>query len=265
MILQKIREMFLNTKKFLYFAFLIFLSFSLFSQESSLKESVDSENKLRLMTFEDEYFIPEKKDGESVLINKAGKSASRSFYDEANRIIKKEIWQISDARNSRLSEVEIYEYEDSSDNVSKKTYKTDMSEEITFYNKNGFPVLSELYFFKESEQKGKEEPEKIKYLFSKRSLSYDSENRVLKEEVTQDKKTELKIISYHEDKDIPPDFECYENETLKKKVIYSSVSTYVEELFFDSSYSVKSYFNDGRRKKDEYFQNGKLIRTKKYE
>ena len=112
MILQKIKEMFLNTKKFLYFTFLIFLSFSLFSQENSLKESVDSENKLRLMTFEDEYFIPEKKDGESVLINKAGKSASRSFYDEANRIIKKEIWQISDARNSRLSEVEIYEYED---------------------------------------------------------------------------------------------------------------------------------------------------------
>ena len=83
--------------------------------------------------------------------------------------------------------------------------------------------------------------------------------------MTQDKKTELKIISYHEDKDIPPDFECYENGTLKKKVIYSSVSTYVEELFFDSSYSVKSYFNDGRRKQDVYFQNGKLIRTKKYE
>lgn len=255
----------MKNKKFLFFTFSVFIFFSLSAEDVSLKESVDSENRLRLMTYEDEYFIPEEKNGDSVLINKAGKIASRSFYDGSNRIIKKEIWQISDARNSQLSEVEIFEYEDSSDNVSRKIYKTDMSEEITSYNKNGFPVLSELYYFNDGEKVNGEETEKTKYLFSKRSVSYDSENRVLTEELTQDKKIDLKKYSYNEDKDIPPDFESYENGILTKKVIHSSASSYVEEIFFDSSYSVKSYFDDGNRKKDEYFQNGKLIRTKKYE
>lgn len=255
----------MNNKKILNFIFSVFLSFFLFAEESSFIESVDSQNRLRLMTYEDEFFIPEKKENDSVLINKAGKTVNRSFYDELNRLTKKEIWEIPDARNSKMTVSECYEYEGNSDQIFKKTVTTDLSEEITDYNNKGLPVLTELYYFKDGEPVQEGEPEKIRYLFSTRKISYDEKDRVLSDSLSDEKNTRLKKYNYHEDENVPADFESFENGKLVKRIVYDASSTYFEEVFFDSSYSVKTFFEEGNRVKDEYYMNGKILRTKEYE
>lgn len=252
-------------KRFFIPVILFSLIFAGFAEENILNESVDSQNRLRLMTYEDEYFISEAKNENTVLINKAGQTASRSYYDDLSRIIKNETWNISDARKSKIVLVEVFEYDGSSDFVSKKTSVTDTSEEVTVYASNGLPRKTELFYFKDGETNAEGETEKIKYLFSQQNIIYDEEDRVVSEEVKGENFSGLKKYIYNEDSDIPPDFENYENGKLIKRIQYSGKSDYSEEIFFDSSYYVKSYFEEGTRKRDEYFQNGKLLRSKIYE
>jgi len=253
-------------KKKYFLSFILFsLIFTIHGEGTVSEESVDSKNRLRLMTYEDEFFVPEEKKENTVLINKAGRNAIRTYYDEQSRVSKKETWEITDARNSRMVTVEFYEYEGNTDRIIKTTLMTDTSEEVTAFNEKGFPVVSEVFYFKDGEVKDNDEVEKIKYLFSKKSVSYDDKDRVVSETVTLEKKSQSKKYSYHEDSDIPADFESYENNRLQRKVMFVSADTYSEEVYFDSSYSVKSYFEEGKRIKDEYFQKGKLLRTKVYE
>lgn len=256
--------------KTLFFLFLFSGTISsLFAQE----EFLDSKNRLREMTFEDEIFIPEIKNAETVLINKAGNIVSREFYDKSNRLVKKEDWEISEASESKVVRFETYDYFEGSDIVQRKSVITSDSEIKYEFNKDGKPKREDTYVLWEDEE--------TKEVLKKRTVSslwtYDTKNRLLVEKVVSyhyaDEKSlkyekttsEQKQYSYHEDSETPPDFSVFINGIKKSMTLYSGKNDYRTDLFFDEGYVVRTYFVEGIRRKEEIYENGKLQRQKEYE
>lgn len=247
------------------------VSFSAFSEEYS-----DSSNKLRLMTFEDEVFIPEERNTQTVIINKADSKAVREYYDEYQRLVKKETWLISDAKKSKPVTIELFSYGKTSGRILSKKTISEESEESVTYGENGLPSSSEFVKFSET-AKENQAPEKVPYLVYSKAWKYDKKDRLIYENHVSykyadenyskysERKLKEKKLKYHEDEEIPPDSELYENGKLTSSVTYESKGTYINSLVFDSGYTVKSYFVNDRRVKDEYFQNGNLLRSKEYE
>ena len=64
---------------------------------------------------------------------------------------------------------------------------------------------------------------------------------------------------------IPPDYKFYENDILKMQNIYSAEKgTYISWVYFDEKLSVKTYYEEDVRVRDEYYNQGRLFRTKIY-
>ena len=69
-----------------------------------------------------------------------------------------------------------------------------------------------------------------------------------------------------EENEIPPDSKYYENNVLKMKKIYTAQKgAYYTWVYFDENLAVKTYYEDDIRVRDEFYNNGKLFRTKTYE
>lgn len=267
--------------KYLFCIFLIFFSnvFLLISEEKfekkeMPKEYIDSDLQLRNMTFDSEIFIPEVRGTETILINSFENKAVRDFFDENNRLVKKEVWEISDVKSSYPVQIIYFKYSDSGLLVSKNILKDDMEEHVE-YDSEGLPVLLEEFNFAEVTKNDK--TENIKYKVHSESWKYDKEKRIesfekkIFEYGNENYKKPIKSFLeekkyfYHEDSEIPADQEIYENGNLQKKIIYSTKTNYITELFFESDYVVKTFYQDDRRVRDEYFLDGKLLRSKDYE
>lgn len=258
------------TKKIVSAFFILFSVACVFAQEDT-----DSSNRLRRMIFEEEIFIPEEKEETTVLINKAENKAVREFYDQKSRIVKREVWHLSDARQSKTLSTEFLTYKKNSDVLESKRIITEEAEELIKYNEKGQELSSEIKHLALISKDGTEE--KIFYPYLNRYWKYDKEGRSVYEGTVTfnytnenfskytGKNTKEKKISYSENPDVPPDEEILENGTLLHRTKYESKGTYVTETFFDSDYTVKSFYENDRRIKDEYFLEGKLLRVKKYE
>lgn len=241
-----------------------------------ISEAVDSKNLLRNLTLDGEIFIPETRDSETVLIHSTEKETSRTFYDSLNRVVRKEIWKITSAKDSKRIRIEYYEYNGNSNLLKGKTIITEDSEENFIYSNAGFLVLNELFNFVETSGSEKNAKEKLQYAVSKKAWKYDSENRVVSEtqvnyvyknndyKKAAEKKSSRKKYFYHEDSEIPPDTETYENGIIQKRVLYETAGDYTAEIFFDHGYVVKSYYENNQRRKDEFFQDGSFVRSKEY-
>ena len=65
---------------------------------------------------------------------------------------------------------------------------------------------------------------------------------------------------------IPPDSKYYENNVLKMHNVYTDQKgNWVSTVYFDENLSVKTYYEDYIRVRDEYYNRGRLFRTKVYE
>ena len=62
-----------------------------------------------------------------------------------------------------------------------------------------------------------------------------------------------------------PDYYYYENDDLRMQTLYSSAEDYVTTMIFDDNFVVESYYQAFKRKKDLFYVNGRLRRTKVYE
>ena len=110
-----------------------------------------------------------------------------------------------------------------------------------------------------------------------KDLKYDEENRVLKDEQKEysyknsdySNTPELFTRRYeytYNDYSSEADSKYYENNILKMKIQYTAQKgTYNSWIYFDSAFSVKTYYEDDLRVRDEYYNNGQLFRTKVYE
>ena len=238
-----------------------------FSQEKADTIIHDKNNKLKFYEFENEIFAPQYQNGNLINIHANGNYIDRYFYDDNYHLIKKENWNIPSVQGAKLEKTEEYEYYQDSNVISKKTVTTSAAFEKLTYSKTAKILTSEKYAITEGKNQ----------ITSKRKLSYDSEDRLVSDSLTEyfyaDK--EYKELDYsftkkydyeYNEGEIPPDFKYYENDVLKMLNKYSSEKgKYVSEIFFDKNFSVKTYYENDVRVKDVFYNGGKITREKLYD
>ena len=229
-------------------------------------------NELRFYEFQNEVLTPQIREDGYVIIHSTDGRVMRNFYNFDYQLVKKEEWNIRSASDAKKLKTEAYTYSEESGKLSQKEISTEDSVEKVSYNDAAYPLLSKKYTVKDSKQ----------YIMMERSWAYDEENRVIKDEQKEyyykdsnykKSKPEVFIRKYEyqynddfEDDEIPADFKYYENNVLKMQNKYSSEKgNYVSWIYFDDILAVKTYYEDQVRVRDEYYNYGKLYRTKTYE
>lgn len=223
---------------------------------------IDRLNELKILEFEKELFIP----NDEVIIEKNEKSVSKSYYDDLYRVIKKEHWSIGKLLDSKIIKTELFEYYDDTLVSKSKTEITEAEKIVSVFNKNGFVEKIEEYSIFENQN----------YLISETNLSYDEKDRINEktetkyiydEEYKMKPTVNTKRFVYHnkENEELPADYEYFENDILKIKVVYSETKgNFTQEIFFDNM-SVKSFYEDNLLKKDIYYIDGVEKRVVNYE
>lgn len=238
-----------------------------FNQEKADTIIHDKNNKLKFYEFENEIFAPQYQNGNLISIHANGNYIDRYFYDDNYHLVKKENWNIPSVQGAKLEKTEKYEYYPDSNVISKKTISTPASLENLTYSETSKILTSEKYAI----------AEEINQITSKRKFSYDSEDRLISDSLTEYfyKDKEYKELDYsftkkydyaYNEGEIPPDFKYYENGVLKMLNKYSSEKgKYVSEIFFDKTFSVKTYYENDVRVKDIFYSGGKVTREKLYD
>lgn len=224
-------------------------------------------DQLSFYEFDNEILAPKQTSEGLVIVKSSGQNISRSFYNLQYQLYKKEEWQIKSVKDAQLIKTENFTFSQETGKVIKKKIITDSTVENISYNTEGNPSSSEKY----AVVKGKN------YILQERSWTYDSENRVLTDLQTEYnyKDENYKKLDYsfkkkyeysYNAEEIPPDVTYYENGLLKMKNLYTTVKgQYCSWVYFDENLSIKSYYEDDIRVRDEYFNGGRLIRTKLYD
>ncbi|MCR4735389.1 MAG: hypothetical protein K5829_10350 [Treponema sp.] len=229
------------------------------TEEKDEEEFIYNGEYLGAMKFKDELFLPPQEKSENYLIHSNGKNVTRSFYDDFQRLKKKEYWTVSDFTNARLLKSEAYEFlSDESRSPSRKILVKDDVTQTFFYNEKALCVRREVFTTIDEKE----------ILTSRTDLTYNSEDKLLSEKVqeySEDKKfTKMRKFVYN-NKGLPPDTFYYENEVLKLRTSYSAEKNYISKIFFEDDYSVTSTYVDGIRVKDVYTLGKKVLRVKVYE
>ena len=238
-----------------------------FNQEKADTIIHDKNNKLKFYEFENEIFEPQYQNGNLINIHANGNYIDRYFYNDNYQLVKKENWNIPSVQGAKLEKTEKYEYYPDSNVISKKTITTLESQENLTYSETSKILTSEKYAIAEEKNQ----------ITSKRKFSYDSEDRLISDSLTEYfyKDKEYKELDYsftkkydyaYNEGEIPPDFKYYENGVLKMLNKYSSEKgKYVSEIFFDKTFSVKTYYENDVRVKDIFYSGGKVTREKLYD
>ena len=238
-----------------------------FNQEKADTIIHDKNNKLKFYEFENEIFEPQYQNGNLINIHANGNYIDRYFYNDNYQLVKKENWNIPSVQGAKLEKTENYEYYPDSNVISKKTITTLESQENLTYSETSKILTSEKYAIDEEKNQ----------ITSKRKFTYDSEDRLISDSLTEYfyKDKEYKELDYsftkkydyaYNEGEIPPDFKYYENGVLKMLNKYSSEKgKYVSEIFFDKTFSVKTYYENDVRVKDIFYSGGKVTREKVYD
>ena len=238
-----------------------------FQEEKKGQIKTEKNDYLKFFEFDDETFSQQRVNGKLILIHSSRNSVTRNFYNENYLLEKRESWNIGSAENASLQKTERFEYyKDSSLISSKKITEKDFTERVS-YNAQGKPVKSERYAIAEDKER----------IVSKRNISYNSEGKILSDELTDyvykgkdyselDYSFVKKYTYSYNGDEIPPDFLYYENGVLKMQNKYSTTKgTYTSRIYFDDDFSVKTYYENELRVKDTYYSGNKILREKLYE
>ena len=231
-----------------------------FQAEEKTESYVLSDNAMSSMQFEKEIFIPPQDRGDNTIIHASNGRVVRSFYDNFERLIKKEEWKIKSLTDSVLNKTEAYDFaSDEARTPSTKTVTEEKISRVYYYNEKA--LCERVFEYKVLEQE--------RILDSKTEFTYNDEGKILSEEAfdysEKTASSKKRVFSYNKTDEIPPDSYYYENGILKMSTVYSSEKNYVSKIFFDDSYSVTTYYEDGIRVKDVYIFDGEVLRVKNYE
>lgn len=228
---------------------------------------IDSKNRLKNLEYGQEIFVTQKTNEKEIIIHADGTKVVRNIYDLQFRLVQKEIWEISGIKDSKLVLKEVFEYEGTTNIVKNRAVKSEDTEKNIIYNENGLPQKNQTYsIFGEK-----------KLLQSETIWKYNKDGKITEEENIEykyiDEKLESKsakkqVFIYNDSdgkKELPPDYEYYENDVLKMRTEYSSKSDYVTKIYFDDGFVVSAYYKDNVKIKDVYSINGLVKRTKIYE
>ncbi len=254
-----------------------------FEQARQGKVLSGKNNEMRFFEFDNEILAPQYTDDGLVIVCSIDGNVIRNYYNPSYRIYKKEEWQIKSASDAKKLRTENFIYDETTEKIKNKEIYTSDSTEYVSYDENASPVLSKKYVLDKEKE----------YILMERSWTYDNQNRVTKDtqkdytykESDYKKKPEIfeKRYEYfyndwpvnenteetgadNEQEEIPPDLKYYENNVLKIYYKYTfEKGKYFCWIYFDQNLSVKTYYEDSIKVRDEFFNNGTLFRTKTYE
>ena len=246
--------------------------------ESVEKRLLDAYNRLKVMEFESEIFIPSKginADSASVLVHYSKKAAVRLFYDDLYRLTKKEYWKMESVESAELSGTEKYSYEGESKKPYEKIIESDNAIFVSKLNENGLVIRTEKYA-SEAGSLNSVYPERVegKGPIQTTVWTYDDKNRITSETVTEGKLVKKQVFAYknqisdatdESSEELPPDYEYYENGVLVTKTEYLKKGYYSTSIWFDSTNSVRTDYENYVKVRDVYFTNGVEKRVKNYE
>jgi len=233
---------------------------------------INQNQQLVFSEYDDEIVYTEKEDNRQIIIYANKKNVIRNFYDEEYRLEKKENWEISDVKNSKLLKSEVYEYKEGEYKPFSKKIETEKTvEKLTFNNKG---LVSESQEFKIIDSKN--------YITAKTEWTYNSDLKISEinkieyvydtEDSKKYKKTLKKkyVYKYHPknetDEEIKPDYSYFEDGELKIKETNSSEKgKYSVLVNFDRHRSVETYYENYLKKKEVFLTDGKNIRVKNYD
>jgi len=234
---------------------------------------------LRRFSYNGEIFSLSRFDNKNVLTNTSVDKIVRRIFDDDYKIIGKEVFNIpKHALDLKMKEKTVYEYNDD-ENFLSKVFTEDLSgktEKEIIYNKDGNPVKETMYHFEIENNDTSENEKKYvklmdyqkiweyndeKYLTKYTNNQYFSENQDLKTRTSVKKQvTEYKHNSFNKD-----DVYFYEDEKLRGKTIYTDTDDYLQYLFFDDDFCVKSEYSDGIKILEVILLNDKEIRRREFE
>ena len=243
--------------------------------ESVEKRLVDSYNRLKVMEFESEIFIPSAgvlDQSSSVLVHYSKKAAVRLFYDNLYRLTKKEYWKMESVENAALTVTEKYSYEGESKKPYEKIIESESAIFVSKLNENGLVIRTEKY-----DSAGSLSTKAGSLSMSKGPVqttvwTYDDKKRITSEAVTEGKLVKKQVFDYSKIKEsgenaeeLPPDYEYYENGVLVTKTEYIKKGFYSTTIWFDSINSVRTDYENYVKVRDVYYANGVERRVKNYE
>ena len=250
-----------------------------FEEAKEGKVITGKNNELRFYEFDKEILAPQFTADGLVVVHSNDSSVTRNFYDLKYQLVKKEEWTIKSASDAKKLKTEEFVYSEENGKVIKKDIVTEKTRESVLYNAEGLPSASKKYAVEDDKN----------YILMERTWAYNEQNKVIKDVQNEylyksndySDKPELFSRRYEytfndtvnqneegetEENEIPPDSKYYENNVLKMKKIYTAQKgAYYTWVYFDENLAVKTYYEDDIRVRDEFYNNGKLFRTKTYE
>ena len=233
------------------------------------KRILDAKNRLKIMEYNSEVFLPVSNKNNSVMVHLFGTRAVRYFYDSSFRLVKKEVWTITDIKDSKIDSREIYSYDDATGKILRRESSSATKSAVLEYDTAGNLIKAENYILNNEE----------KLLNSRTDWTYDKQKRLVMEEKVEnyyEGKEIIKSISKKEvygyrpgtEKDGTENlsrYEYYENGDLKIQTLYSGENSYSTSIYFERNYSVTSYYENNKKIRDVYFVDGIERRSKQYE
>ncbi|MCR5401058.1 MAG: hypothetical protein K6E78_05615 [Treponema sp.] len=237
----------------------------------------NSQNMLRLHSFEKEFISFEENAGQKVIVISDGKKMFRKYFDSNQRLVKKEEWKPGSSISSiNILNTEYFTYPNEEVLIpsSKKIVSSNMEEIFTFDEKSR--VTKILYFSYPENYKKEKDEEKPYLLLWESSFSYTESGKLKEKEYIAFEYSDEKYgkISSKEEKkeewlykaeESLADYYYYEDQILCLKTIYSSSSDWVTTMYFGNGFTVENYWKKGRQEKDLYYYNGILTRRKNYD
>jgi hypothetical protein len=196
---------------------------------------------------------------------------TRRTYDDSYRLRKIESWKMTEkAEDAVLVRLIRYEYTSGSQ-LLVSSVDTDYAagvEIIRDFDSSGRIAEEQHAVLKKTADKTEKIVETVT------DTDYDRENRVTVRTVTHfiyndagalQKKNRTVLKYNYGGKGERPDLEEYKNDKLEKRVMYTDRSTYVQSLFFDDGYEVRTTFSNGSKIVDRFLKDGAELRRKTYE
>ena len=243
--------------------------------ETVEKRLTDSYNRLKIMEFGKERFVPYNNGDETVFVHYSDNKAIRLFYDSKYRLVKKEYWRMNSVQDSGITGTEVYEYEKDSEYPYKKIIENENAKIVSNLNQNGFVIKAEKFVFETKDDD--ESQTKTEKSVSVSVYEYDSYDRLIMEKCTENNLEKKQKYIYKtapktsddskKDKsdEIPPDYEYYENNVLRTKTEYSAKDKYSTLIIFDKRNSVRTYYENHVKVRDVYITDGVEKRIRVYE
>ncbi len=251
------------------------------NEEAVERTFTDSSGRIRRFSYGVEQLAVREKDGLKTLIDSADGLTIRCFYDEHNRMVKKERFMVgSSARSLQLLSSRVYAY--NGDAILPYQMTEDVASgnkhSVTTYDERGLVVTLEAAHYEKPEEKQKKEgqPASEAKLIKDRTnfWSYDDEKRITEERVItyyysktttgRQKIEENQVRRVYDYTGIGrnPDYFYYENGELRIHTVYESENVYNETMYFDDGFTVLARYENNAKRLEIVSVNGMELRRR---